>query len=154
MMYDITMGLSQRQVYCDMLCASAEKQKPENLLLNDYARILCVSTWKKVAATMLSPAMIFRLRKINKEYDIIHIHHPDPMACLALFLSGYKGPVVLHWHSDILKQKMLLKALFTITKLVASKSKSNCWHHPRLCTGISVFGKHTAQSYQCSYRNR
>ena len=67
-MYDITMGLSQRQVYCDMLCASAEKQKPENLLLNDYARILCVSTWKKVAATMLSPAMIFRLRKINKEY--------------------------------------------------------------------------------------
>ena len=51
-MYDITMGLSQRQVYCDMLCASAEKQKPENLLLNDYARILCVSTWKKVAATM------------------------------------------------------------------------------------------------------
>ena len=45
---------------------------------------------------MLSPAMIFRLRKINKEYDIIHIHHPDPMACLALFLSGYKGPVVLH----------------------------------------------------------
>lgn len=62
-MYDITMGLSQRQVYCDMLCASAEKQKPENLLLNDYARILCVSTWKKVAATMLSPAMIFRLRK-------------------------------------------------------------------------------------------
>ena len=108
-MYDITMGLSQKQVYCDMLCASAEKQDQGNLLLNDYARVLCVPTWKKVAATMLSPAMIFRLRKIRKEYDIIHIHHPDPMACLALFLSGYKGPVVLHWHSDILKQKMLLR---------------------------------------------
>lgn len=27
-MYDITMGLSQKQVYCDMLCASAEKQGP------------------------------------------------------------------------------------------------------------------------------
>lgn len=108
-MYDITMGLSQKRVYCDMLCASAEKQDLGNLLLNDYARVLCVPTWKKVSATMLSPAMIFRLRKIRKEYDIIHIHHPDPMACLALFLSGYKGPVVLHWHSDILKQKTLLK---------------------------------------------
>ena len=53
--------------------------------------------------------MIFRLRKIRKKYDLIHIHHPDPMACLALFLSGYKGPVVVHWHSDILKQKQLLK---------------------------------------------
>ena len=122
-MYDITMGLSQRQVYCDMLCASAEKQKPENLLLNDYARILCVSTWKKVAATMLSPAMIFRLRKINKEYDIIHIHHPDPMACLALFLSGYKGPVVLHWHSDILKQKMLLKLYSPLQNWLLRRAK-------------------------------
>ena len=35
-MYDITMGLSQKQVYCDMLCASAEKQDQGNLLLNDY----------------------------------------------------------------------------------------------------------------------
>ena len=41
-MYDITMGLSQRQVYCDMLCASAEKQKPENLLLNDCTYTMCV----------------------------------------------------------------------------------------------------------------
>ena len=40
-MYDITMGLSQKQVYCDMLCASAEKQDQGNLLLNDYARVLC-----------------------------------------------------------------------------------------------------------------
>jgi rhamnosyl/mannosyltransferase len=66
-------------------------------------------TWIKLAATVISPAMIGKLRKIQHEYDIIHIHHPDPMACLALFFSGYKGKVVLHWHSDILKQKTLLK---------------------------------------------
>ena len=108
-MFDIMTGLSQKNVYCDMLCASAEGQLPGDIRLNEYARILCVPTWKKVAATMLSPAMILRLRKIHEEYDVIHIHHPDPMACLALFLSGYKGRVVLHWHSDILKQKMLLR---------------------------------------------
>lgn len=108
-MFDIMIGVSQRQAHCDMLCASAENQSPGDISFNEYARVLCVPTWKKVAATMLAPALIFRLRKIRKEYDVIHIHHPDPMACLALFLSGYKGPVVLHWHSDILKQKMLLK---------------------------------------------
>ncbi|RZJ31364.1 MAG: glycosyltransferase, partial [Chryseobacterium sp.] len=43
------------------------------------------------------------------DYDIIHIHHPDPMATIALFFSGYKGKVILHWHSDILTQKYLLK---------------------------------------------
>ena len=58
---------------------------------------------------MLSYDIIRKLRKICKDYDIIHIHHPDPMVALALKMSGYKGKVVLHWHSDILKQKMLLK---------------------------------------------
>ncbi|WP_333698490.1 glycosyltransferase family 4 protein [Bacteroides congonensis] len=108
-MFDIMMGLSQRNIHCDMLCASAENRQPGDVRLNEYARVLCVPAWKKVVATMLAPAMISRLRKIQKEYDVIHIHHPDPMACLALFLSGYKGTVVLHWHSDILKQKILLK---------------------------------------------
>lgn len=108
-MFDMMMGLSQEHVYCDMLCAAAEQQQPGTILLNEYARVLCVPTRVKLAATMISPAMVFQLRKIQGEYDVIHIHHPDPMACLALFLSGYKGPVVLHWHSDILKQKTLLK---------------------------------------------
>ena len=45
-MYDITVGLSQRQVHCDMLCASAEQQRPKSLSLNKYARILCVPTWE------------------------------------------------------------------------------------------------------------
>ena len=63
-MYDITVGLSQRQVHCDMLCASAEQQRPKSLSLNKYARILCVPTWKKVAATMLAPAIIYRYIKL------------------------------------------------------------------------------------------
>jgi rhamnosyl/mannosyltransferase len=91
-----------------MLCAG-NQQKSEVLLVNDYARLWCMPTWIKVAATAISPAMIVKLRQIQCEYDIIHIHHPDPMACLALFFSGYKGKVILHWHSDILKQKILLK---------------------------------------------
>lgn len=31
------------------------------------------------------------------------------MAAFALRFSGYKGKVILHWHSDIVKQKYLLK---------------------------------------------
>ncbi len=107
-MYDLTVRLSERGVDCDMLCA-LEKGGPQVMNLNGHARLIGCRTWWKVAATMISPAMIFSLRKVCKEYDIIHVHHPDPMACLALLLSGYKGKVVLHWHSDIEKQKVLLR---------------------------------------------
>lgn len=106
-MFDLMTGLSERGVDCDMICAV--EGKSETVAINEHANLICCHALVKAAATMISPAMIFRLRKICHNYDIIHVHHPDPMACLALFLSGYKGRVVLHWHSDILKQKFLLK---------------------------------------------
>lgn len=107
-MYDLMTGLSEAGIDCDMLCAGLEGDN-RKVALNAQARLLICKSWFKLAATMISPAMIGRLRNICGQYDIIHVHHPDPMACLALFCSGYKGKVVLHWHSDILKQKFLLQ---------------------------------------------
>ncbi len=106
-MWDLTSGLSARGIDCDMLCAELEKD--EIIHLNEHGRVICLEAWTKKAATMIAPKMITWLREHKDEYDIIHVHHPDPMACLALRLSGYKGRVILHWHSDILKQKTLLK---------------------------------------------
>lgn len=107
-MYDLTEGISERGIRCDMLCASSDMENKE-IELNPYGKVICCRSLMKLAATMISPSMITRLRRIQDGYDIIHIHHPDPMACIALFMSGYKGKVVLHWHSDIIKQKRLLR---------------------------------------------
>lgn len=113
-MYDLMTGLSNRGIDCDMLCTVAEPGKGHTVVLNDHGRVLACRTLVKAAATTLSPEIICRLRKICNSYDIIHVHHPDPMVALALMLSGYKGKVVLHWHSDILKQKTLLKFFMPI----------------------------------------
>ena len=107
MMYDLTTGISSLGVRCDMMCAASDGPTRVERI-NDNADLILCHTLKKVAGTMLSPSMIAELRKRCGDYDIIHVHHPDPMAALALRLSGYKGRVVLHWHSDILKQKTLL----------------------------------------------
>ncbi len=106
--YDLMVGLSEQNVHCDMLCATS-KGEGRIIRINEHARLICCHTWLKVAATMISPTLILTLRKLQRQYDIIHVHHPDPMACLALFLSGYKGKVILHWHSDIQKQWLLLQ---------------------------------------------
>lgn len=108
-MYDLTIGLSHKSITCDMLCASRNNAKKEQVIkLNDFSKIIIAPTWKEVAKTKISFKLISRLRKICTNYDIVHIHHPDPMVALALFLSRYKGKVILHWHSDILTQKKLL----------------------------------------------
>ena len=108
-MYDLMTGLSAMGIRCDMLCAACEKEEVGEKQLNEYAKLICMRSLAKVKATMMSPAMIFKMRRIRKDYDIVHVHHPDPMACIALFLSGYKGKVILHWHSDIVRQKSLLR---------------------------------------------
>lgn len=105
----LTEGLSSRRVDCDMLCASADgAREMHTVTLNEHGRIIVIPALTKIAGTMIAPKMISWLRKHAGEYDIIHVHHPDPMAALALRLSGYRGRVILHWHSDILSQKLLL----------------------------------------------
>ncbi len=108
-MWDLTRGLAARGVSCDMLCAAGDGEKETRIIpLGETGRVIVVPALFKAAATMITPQMISWLRKHRNDYDIIHIHHPDPMACLALWLSGYKGRVILHWHSDILSQRFLL----------------------------------------------
>ena len=56
----------------------------------------------------LSFSFIRLFRKIAEEADVVHIHVPFPLADAALLLSGFKGRVVVSWHSDVVKQKKLM----------------------------------------------
>lgn len=119
--YDLMVGLSERGIDCDMMCTAAPEYPPV-IKINEHGKVICCYSSIKVAATTLSGDMIKQLRRKCNDYDIIHIHHPDPMACLALRLSGYKGKVVLHWHSDILKQKILLRFYSPLQKWLISRA--------------------------------
>lgn len=106
--YELATGLASRGVACDMMAAACQGHGGiENI--DGNVRLFTSPTWMKLAGTMISPSMVRMLRRECRHYDIIHVHHPDPMAALSLWLSGYKGKVVLHWHSDIAKQKQLLR---------------------------------------------
>ena len=49
------------------------------------------------------------LKRLSKDRDIIHVHMPFPFADMACLLSGYKGKIVVWWHSDIVRQKKMMK---------------------------------------------
>ena len=109
-MYELAKGLNDTGIHCDMLCSSANNHyQTISLTGKGNSFIYAVPSLGKAFGTMISPRLIIQLKKMAENYDIIHIHHPDPMAALALFVSGYDGKVIVHWHSDILKQKFLLR---------------------------------------------
>ncbi len=62
-------------------------------------------------ATAISPDMVLRARQLEREqpFDLIHLHFPDPMSHLVSMALPAGIPRVITWHSDIVKQKHLLK---------------------------------------------
>lgn len=67
------------------------------------------SSMGMLSSLPLSVSFLWKFRRMAKDRDIIHIHMPFPLGDLACFLSGYKGKVILWWHSDIVRQKKLMK---------------------------------------------
>lgn len=71
----------------------------------DSVPVARVPTWLTLASTPLAPAMVAKLRAYQGE--ILHLHLPNPMAVMAYLASGYRGSVVVTYHSDMVRQKVL-----------------------------------------------
>lgn len=59
----------------------------------------------------ISLSFPFLVRKYAKNADILILHDPFPLGDLAVLLSGFKGRIIVWWHSDIIKQKRLVKLI-------------------------------------------
>ena len=63
----------------------------------------------ELASTGFSWQFIFMLKQLAEDVDVVHYHFPWPFMDMAHFLARVKKPTVLTYHSDIVKQKNLLK---------------------------------------------
>jgi len=57
----------------------------------------------------LSMAPTFPLWARKFEADLIHVHLPNPLAELSALLAPRDVPIVAHFHSDVVRQRRLLK---------------------------------------------
>ncbi len=63
----------------------------------------------KIASTGFSASAFWRFSKLAKNADVIHYHFPWPFMDIVHFASRIKKPTLVTYHSDIIKQKHLLK---------------------------------------------
>lgn len=103
---DISNGLAQRGWQVEVLCSNTKwrtAREPGPIAVTRVASLI------QIASTSISPMLVPWLARRQSEQDVIHVHLPNPMANLALWLTRPRAKIVLHWHSDIVKQKRLLK---------------------------------------------
>ncbi len=55
----------------------------------------------------ISLDFLFLYKKIFKNYDLIFLHYPFPLGFIAYFLFSPKKNLVIWYHSDIVRQKLL-----------------------------------------------
>lgn len=89
-----------------VICNSTNSK---NLFIkNKNFRLFACSTIFNIYSQPFSVNLIFKFLKLIPKYDIIHVHFPNPFISLLICLFKIKPPVLIHWHSDIVKQKFLI----------------------------------------------
>jgi glycosyltransferase involved in cell wall biosynthesis len=104
--FEVAEGLNTNNIVCDVLCSN-KVNKLDISKVGKY-KVIRAPSLTHILSTSISPLLILQLRKVINDYDIIHLHHPDPMATLALLACRPRQKIVVHWHSDIVRQKFAL----------------------------------------------
>jgi glycosyltransferase involved in cell wall biosynthesis len=81
-----------------------------------------VGTLGNVAGTPVSPGMVRAIRA--HPADIIHIHWPNPTAVVAYLASSHPGHLVITYHSDVVRQRILAKVFQPVLRTVLNRASA------------------------------
>ena len=97
-------GLNATNIDCDILSYSRSFQSSvEQTSIGTIYRSASLGCFR---STWLTPLLPWHLKRLASKYNVIHLHHPDPMSALAFFLVRPSAKLVLHWHCNIVRQKI------------------------------------------------
>jgi rhamnosyl/mannosyltransferase len=87
-----------------LCCRKKGKHKKENI---NGVEVIKASSLGMFWGMPLSFSFLKILKKIVNDFDIIDYHYPFPLADLAIYLFKPKNKLIVHYHSDIVRQKLL-----------------------------------------------
>jgi glycosyltransferase involved in cell wall biosynthesis len=71
----------------------------------DGVPVTRIGTKATLASATLNPGMARAIRQAKP--DVVHFHHPNPTGVLSYLASGSRAPLVVGYHSDIVRQRVL-----------------------------------------------
>lgn len=96
-------GELRKTVDLRVLVANDNSERVDQVL--DGVSISRLPTRLTLSSTPFCPSLIGTIRRSTA--DIVHIHCPNPAAILAYLASGNRGRLVVTYHSDTVRQKVL-----------------------------------------------
>ncbi len=74
-------------------------------------RLLVEKFYGRLASTPIAPGMVAAVRRElgSARCNLLHLHAPNPMGDLAALLWLARAPLVVSWHSDVVRQRNLFR---------------------------------------------
>lgn len=113
----------------DVLCQGPESREYG---LPGMGRVYQARTDFAISAAALSWQDYRTWRRIASRYDIVHVHLPWPQSNLNLLLKRFEGAVVVHWHSDIVRQRFLYRCYRWVERWLLQRADRICATSPKL----------------------
>jgi rhamnosyl/mannosyltransferase len=108
----------KRYVQVEVLVASESRRLMEGEI--DGVRVKRLARLFSIGETPVCPRLAHEIRVSMA--SVVHLHLPNPPACLGYLLSGHSGPLVITWHSDIVRQKLMAAMLAPIHNIVIRRA--------------------------------
>lgn len=106
--WELAEGLHRCGMDASVLCSNQRAWSVTEQSPSGYPVVRSASLGR-LLSTSMAPVMPLHLSELTPGCDIVHVHMPDPMAAFALWASGTAAKVVVHWHSDVIRQRWALK---------------------------------------------
>jgi len=106
--WELTEGLNRAGVRADVLCSNQMRHTTQEYTDSGYT-VVRAASMGLILSTSMAPAMVRVLQRISAGYNLMHVHMPDPMAAFAIWASRPRAKLVVHWHSDVIRQRKALK---------------------------------------------
>ena len=118
----------------------------ENIDGIDVLRLPCVMT---LASAPICPTMIACIRR--EKADIVHLHLPNPAAAIACLLARPAGAVVVTWHSDIVRQRKLLRLYRPLERMLLNRCSAVVATSPAYVASSPVLREHADKCHLIPY---
>ena len=107
----------------------------------DGVKVIKAGRILQIASTPISSDLFRYMKKMKP--DILHLHFPYPIGELASLLSDKCNNVVITYHCDIVKQKMLLYLYMPLLKRVLRKAKAIVISNPNILSSSMLLDQYT-----------
>jgi glycosyltransferase involved in cell wall biosynthesis len=98
-----------RQECEDIQVLVANRQLKTETVEVEGIQVTKVFDFGRFRSSPLAPTFPLWLKRLAADRDILHIHSPNPIAGASVVLARPKAKIVVHYHSDIVRQRALLQ---------------------------------------------